>query len=84
MQNANLKIFFLPALGVADNYYLALAEELKKQLRANVSIISPPGPGGLGVWEVECTSIVQAQRPCSRLAIHTVEARIIKAPINVV
>jgi predicted alpha/beta hydrolase len=48
MQNANLKIFLLPALGVADKYYLALVEELKEQLHADVSIISPPGPGGWG------------------------------------
>jgi len=48
MQNDNLKVFFLPALGVADNYYLALTEELRKQLHASVSIISPPEPGGWG------------------------------------
>lgn len=48
MQNASLKYLFLPALGVAENYYSGLAEELKKQLCANVSIISPPSPGGWG------------------------------------
>jgi predicted alpha/beta hydrolase len=60
MQNDNLKVFFLPALGVADNYYLALVEELKKQLHANVSIISPPGPGD---WGQRLTASVKVGYP---------------------
>lgn len=56
MQEANLKVFLLPALGVQDNYYLVLVEELEKQLHASVSIISPPGPGN---WAQRLTASVR-------------------------
>ena len=48
MENSTLKIFLLPALGVDGNYYAPLIEGLKSELSADVSILSPPGPGTLG------------------------------------